>query len=987
MDFGSPQYLWFLVIVPFFVLQHYRSFSDMGRFQRGLSLFLRLALIAAMVLALADMRLVRRSDKLAVFFLLDGSRSVGEGSAAGMQEYVDTAATVADRDRDEAGMIVFGRDALVEAGLGSELKDLGPLSSDIGPDFTDLSGAIDLALASLPADAGARIVVLSDGNENLGDSLTSARVAANRGVEIDAVPFGQPTTGEVTAGRLILPRRVEEGEIFDVRAVVEAESATDAVVEVYENDRLIGTQSVHLEPGKNVFTFPRQHADGGFYSYRVQVLAAGDMEAENNTATDYTIVEGRPTVCYVSGDPNEEPYVVNALQQEGLQAVYRDIGGLPTSLVDMAPYDVILFSDVGAELLMPETMRAYQSYVRDFGGAFAMVGGVNSFGPGGYFRTPIEEVLPVSLDLSRKENMPSIGICLVVDKSGSMGMVERGGSQKVEIAKAACRLVAELLDYTDQIGVIAFDYAGQWVVPMTELRNAGDLENVIGQIGTMRAGGGTSVYAGMEPAYRALSGIDTKIRHMIVLSDGITAPGDFEGLVRLMNREDITLTTISIGSDANVDLMRNLAALGGGNHYYTNDIRSVPQIFTKETFLSSNRALVEEPFQAMRNQISPVTEGVAWDSSPQLLGYISTTIKPLATEALTTHRADPLLAHWQYGLGRSLAFTSDAKAHWAAAWLNWPGFRQMWTQSARWLVGGAVPGNLVPNIYFRSGKAYVSVDAIDPAGEMITDAVIGARVVLPDADVRELDLFQVAPGRYEASLDATRIGSYLVNIYQKDAEDHVVDQVSSGFSVSFPPEYEKSGPDVFLLSQLADTTGGQLSPPPSEVFRHTNQPISSYIDLWYYLLMLAICLLPIDIAVRRLSVTGESMQYVRERVSALVTAAIERRRLERQKPSHIEQLKSIKEQYRLVTKKEEMAQTSTDVDARIAALLDRKPSERLKFTSKLRLEAPPPSAEPGQPTKARPPAETDDGTSLGRLLKAKKRVWGDQEGKDKAKED
>ncbi len=967
MEFGTPQALWFFLILPFFVLLHYTSFSDMGKFQRGLSLFLRLILIAALILALADTRLIKRSDELAVFFLIDGSHSMGQGSTDPMIGFLHEAAGYLDDEFDKAGIISFGRDAFVEASLGSDISSVMEIQSDIRPDFTNLSGAIDLALASFPPDSGARIVVLSDGNENIGDSITSSRIATNRSVEIDVVPFGEPTTGEVMAGRLILPRRVEEGEIFDVRAVIEAESESDAIVEVYENDRLIGTQEVRLVPGKNVFTFPREHDESGFFAYRVQVRAEGDTEGANNQAVDYTIVEGQPRVCYVSGDPNERPYMVDALQQEGIQAEFRDISGLPTSLISMATYDVILFSDVGAELLSIETMNSYQSFVRDLGGGFAMIGGENSFGPGGYYETPFEEMLPVDFDLTRKEYIPSIAIVLVIDSSGSMAGMEQSGDTEIEIAKQASRLVVELLEYTDQLGVVTFDSYGQWIVPLGELH---DKDNVIRGIGSIRAGGGTSVYAGMSPAFDALKDADTKIKHMIVLSDGCTAPGDFDGLVNRMNQYEITLSTISIGSYANDMLMESLAERGGGNFYHCEDSRNLPRIFTKETFLAGNRALVEEPFVALQNQPSPITDGVDIHLSPQLLGYVSTNIKPLATEALTTHRADPLLAHWQYGLGRSLAFTSDTKARWAARWLNWPGYKQIWTQASRWLVGGTMPGNLVPNIYFRAGKAYISVDAIDLSGEMITDALIKARVVLPEGDIEELDLFQVAPGRYEASLGATQIGSYLVNIYQEDGEGNIVDQVSSGYSVSFPPEYEKSGPDTFLLSQLADVTGGQFAIDPGSVFRHTNQPISRYFDLWFYLLMVAICLLPIDIAVRRLSLTGESLELVRSKVTAYISEIRERRFRPGIDKTHIDQLKEVKEAYRLTAVKPEFVRTEKEADERIDEILSKKPVGKAKVPKFRTTEIGSGKKEPSQET-----------SSLKSLLKTKKKFWDEQDNK------
>lgn len=972
MTFDTPQALWLFLLVPFFVILHYRSFSDMGRHQRRFSLFLRLVLIAAIILALADARLIKRSDHLSVFFLIDGSHSVGEGTSAEMLDYIRQSVEFADEEKDTAGIIAFGRDAFVEAGLGTDLTEIGTIGSDIGPHFTDLSGALDLAMASFPGDSGARIVLLSDGNENLGDAVTSARIAANRGVEIDVVPLGEPTMGEVSAGRIIIPRRVEEGEAFDVRTIIESEAETLAVVEVYENDELIGSEEVLLLPGKNVLTFPREQQEGGFYEYRVNVIAVGDVEGANNISTDYTIVEGQPRVCYVSGDPMEQPFMANVLADEGIQVDFRDTSGLPTSLISMAPYDVIYFSDVGAELLMPETMRVYQSFVRDLGGGYAMVGGVNSFGPGGYFRTPIEEILPVNMDLTRKGYMPSIAICLVVDRSGSMGCMVAGGVNKLEAAKYACSLVVDLLDETDRVGVVAFDSFGQWVLPMTYLDNK---EYAQEMIGTMRVGGGTDVYAGMIQGYNALNGTEAQIKHMIVLSDGITPPADFEGLARRMDDAEITCSTVSVGPDSNVNLMQYIAEVCDGNHYLVTNMNSVPQIFTKETFLSSNRAIVEEPFYAMESQYSPVTDGIEWGTSPTLLGYVATNIKPLATEALMTGRADPLLAHWQYGLGRSLAFTSDAKAHWAAPWLSpmWAGYEQQWTQATRWLVGGTMEGNLVPNIYLSGGKAHISVDAIDIHGDMITDATIRARVVHSNAETQEINLYQIAPGRYEATVDATDIGSYLVNIFQENEEGSVVDQVSTGYSVSYPPEYEASGPNLFLLAQLTDITGGVLEMVPSSVFSHSNQPISRFLDLWYWLLMIAICILPIDIAVRRLSLTGESLAFVRQRVTDSVVGFFTARARARAEPTHIDSLKKIKERYRLDAAREGPRIASREVDSRVSEILTRQAKGKAGKVTDRAAGAKRAAKRARKVGRGQPGEET----SLERLKRAKRRVWED----------
>ena len=967
MIFGTPEALWFLILIPFFVVLHYRSFSDMGRIQRALSLSIRLVLLVALIMALADSRLSKRSDELSVIYLVDGSHSVGAGGTSGILDFIRESYGYSDDDRDSAGIIAFGGDASVESRLGEEIGELVSIESELSPEFTDIGSAIDLALASLPGDTGARLVLMSDGNQNLGDAYNPARIAANRGVEIDVVPYGESVEGEVSAEGLMIPRRVEVDEAFDVRVILDAETETDAVLDIYENEVPIASIDVHLDEGKNVFAIPRSHSSGGFNSYRVQVSADSDILGSNNRATDYTIVEGQPRVCYISGDPNEEQYVVDALLDEGIQATFTDLSGLPTSLLGMVQYDAILFSDVGAELLMPETMRAYEAYVHDLGGGFGMVGGVNSFGPGGYYQTEIEELLPVNFDLTKKEILPSMALALVVDSSGSMAGT--GVGSKIDIAKEACRLAVELLDASDQITVITFDSAGQTVVPLTNLANK---DEVIRRIGTIVAGGGTSVYAGMEPAYIELRDADAAIRHMIILSDGWTAGGDFDTLLDLMNDASITVSTIGVGMGADEYFMRYLSENGGGNYYYTDDIRTVPRIFTKETFQFSNRALVEEPFQARLVTTSPVVEGINWADSPSLLGYVTTTIKPLATEALATHKADPLLAHWQYGLGRSLAFTSDAKAHWAASWLNWSGFSQMWTQGIRWLVGTTSSGDLTPSMYFRGGRAYLAIDAIDSSGELITDAVIGARVSIPsaDIDVADLDLYQAAPGRYEASIDATEIGSYMVNFYREDENGDVIDQVMSGFSVSYPPEYETSGPDMYTLGRLADITGGVINPSADQIFRHTNQPIAKYIDLWYYLLMIVIILLPFDIAIRRLALTGESLSYVKERLASGASSILGRYRRTPEDTAHLEQLRKIKEQYRLTSTRERSIAGDEDVEKRLSDFLSKKKPDAATRSK--------PEISHTLSAETEKKEKVDDG-SLGRLLKAKKRVWDDKE--------
>ena len=179
----------------------------------------------------------------------------------------------------------------------------------------------------------------------------------------------------------------------------------------------------------------------------------------------------------------------------------------------------------------------------------------------------------------------------------------------------------------------------------------------------------------------------------------------------------------------------------------------MPQIFAKETVTASKSAINEQPFSPTVVRPTQVLSEIRLDEAPFLLGYVVTRPKPTAEVILATEAGDPLLAWWRYGLGMSVAFTSDAKSRWAAEWLSWPQFGQFWAQVARHAMRKAEAKGTVVQVDRKGRKAVVSLDAIEPSGKFLNRATTELTLVDPQLRTRKLEMAQVAPGRYQAEFD------------------------------------------------------------------------------------------------------------------------------------------------------------------------------------------------------------------------------------------
>jgi Ca-activated chloride channel homolog len=893
IQFESAGLLWLLLpLIPFLVYWFKRSYADLSAPRAALALVLRTLALALVVLAVSKPVLMLDNHERAVLFLIDVSDSVP--TAALEDAWAEIEATTSElEDGARAGLVLFARrprmvlptgnevlaltpelerklfhkrekerltqrvqelerSELSEAQkteldkLRGELDEIAAWSVELGTNETDLEAACRLARGLLPVEARRRVVIYSDGNTNRGDMLREISELGRAGISAHASLLERNEDQEVIAEELRLPAEAQVMAPFGVECSIVSNFATKAKVMIYRNKYKVEEKEIDLDVGRNLLNLDKVRLREGFHEFEVVVEAQGDTVLENNVARGVVLVAGRPKVLLIERQEREARYLEEGLAGEEIEVEVRPESGLPDNLNDLLNYNVLILSDVPADKFAPGAMDMVKSYVRDYMGGLIMIGGEQSFGLGGYYRTPIEDALPVKMPIKKNIEKPNLALTLVIDKSGSMG------GSKIELAKEAAIASAEVLKGNDRFGVVAFDSRAEWITPITDSTDAGVITSTMSRL---VAGGGTNIYPALHAAWQALLDEDAKLKHIILLSDGQTQGSGYDSLVQHIAADGITLSTVGIGDGADANLLGDMASWGGGEYYFTNDFGSIPQIFTRETMRASKSMLVEEPFVPTQTATVDALKGIDPEGLPFLLGYVATQAKDNATVALVSDYGDPVLATWSYGIGRAAAFTSDAKAHWAGDWVAWDGYGKFWGQLVRSVMSTGAHHDLQTRsrVNVDQGMAHVTIDVRDRVGAYRDDVAPEVMLVSEgDGEPLPLSVEHLGPGLFTAAFPIDRYGEfYKLMVVQKQGGT-VVDTKVLGITESYSPEFRTPLPNEDLLRLITDETGGVLSPDAATVWRFDGEPAKTPKDTWWWWLVAAACLLPLDIALRRL---------------------------------------------------------------------------------------------------------------------------------------
>jgi uncharacterized membrane protein len=867
IDFTMPELLLVGgVLLALTLLLSAAARHHLAKGRRRLSLALRTAMLSFLVLALAGFQLVAPVERLTTVFVVDLSDSIGQAGRLASVAFLREA--MEERPPgDRAAIVAFGRDALVER-LPAELDEVDRIASVPTRSATDVGAALRLAAALFPDDSQKRIVLISDGNDTTGRGQSEAALAAARGIQIETFVVGLGAAEEVIVQRVHSPATARVGEEIQVEGTISSTIAQRATVRLFANGSQIGVTQLDLVPGLNRVEFTTRAREAGFQTFRLRVEAPADTFGQNNYGDSHTIVKGPPRVLLVSGSAQAGANVRAALEAERQDVTEITPEQVPTRIEDLAGYDSVVLADVAAPRLGMQRMSLLQVYVRDLGRGLVMVGGPQSYGAGGYKNTPIEAALPVDMDVRDRDRQPDVALVVVIDKSGSMDAchcntpnrdngVQIGGIPKVDIGKEAILRAVSALTARDEFGVVSFNENAQWVIHTAPLGGVGDVEQ---QIGGIRPEGQTNIFAGLSEAVASLEKTSATRRHIVLFTDGWSSSGAYDQLLARMEAAGITLSAVGAGGGGANEFLSDLARRGNGRYYAATDPTTIPDIFLKETQQVSGQQIVEETFFPILTSSSPIMRGL--DSVPQLLGYNGSTPKSAAQTVLVSTRDDPVLAQWQYGLGRAVAWTSDAAGRWASNWVGWPGFNRFVSQMVSWTFPGEESSGLEAEFVTEGDLTRLRVRSVETDGTPRNFFDTTAGVTAPTFDMLDVRLDQVAPGVYEAPLGTLTPGAYALRIRQEKPGASALGRTVVLVAPT-PAEYRLLGTNEPLLAALRGSTGGRPLETGADAWRHDLGTTTAAIDLWPLLILLALLLWPLDVAVRRVSLTRGDLSLAR----------------------------------------------------------------------------------------------------------------------------
>nr|WP_251025798.1 VWA domain-containing protein [Bacillus sp. ISL-47] len=796
---------------------------------------LRLVIFSLLIFALIVPQVLLPVKGETVIFLADRSASIGENGEA--LAWIENSVSYKESD-DQYAVAAFGENVALEQNLGRNREAVAQFNGKVDDSQTNLEAGLQFAASLMPRDSAGRIVLLSDGNETSGNGMEIASILKNRKIEVDHVLLKSTSGEDVSISELSVPPSLYLGEEASITVEVTSNTSKKADIRLSVNHKEVLKESVRVNEGKNVYTFTHKADTAGLTVYKAEIAAAQDTFTENNSLHSVVNVKGTPKVLIVEG--TESGNIEELLDGSGLEADTVQPEKLPTVLSGYLQYQSIIFNNVPATVISENQMNLMEKAVKEFGTGFIMMGGEESFGLGGYFKTPIEKLLPVEMDIKGKKEMPSLGIVLVMDRSGSMA------GSKIELAKEAAARSVELLREEDTLGFIAFDDR-PWKILETEPLK--DKKKAIDKIRSITPGGGTEIFTSLEQAFMELEDLKLQRKHIILLTDGQSATNrDYELLIESRKEKNITLSTVALGQDADRGLLEDLAAMGSGRYYDVTDSSVIPSILSRETVMATRTYIEDNPFYP---SVQPYPEWSALfeNGVPQMNAYIAATAKPRSQVPVLSEKEDPVLAEWQYGIGRTIAFTSDFSGKWSGDWARW----EKWPLFINQLVTKTLPQyESEPyriSIEKRDGSTVLNLESANSVSLPIETSIVSETGEQIEANTR-----LIAPGKYEAILPEST-GMYFLNIKQTDQNGNVhIHQ--TGFTIPYSAEYLQKGANKEHLEELSKLTGGKGLEAEKDSFRPLKTPASTKQPISEWLILAAFLLFFTEIAIRRFGLIG-----------------------------------------------------------------------------------------------------------------------------------
>ncbi|APR83164.1 Hypothetical protein A7982_08513 [Minicystis rosea] len=830
---------------------------------------LTMAAAIAAALSAAGPAIGRPLDRMSILVAVDRSRSIDLVPNAEQRIRQELAvAELSMREDDRIGVVAFAADAATEDPPRPRSDLAAPQRVAVGRDGTDLSSALRRALAEVPPDSAARIVLLTDGVATRGDTMSAAAAAVAADIPVDVVPLEQRAVPDVRVVALRAPARADEGEAMDLRLVTSSPAPADIEVRLRRDGQLVARARASIAAGEDVLRLRETAPGAGLHRYDVEISALDpklDESPEDNSGSAFVRVRGQAAALVLEGDTGKGAFIARSLEQGAFRVDQSNATGVPADLGGLAGYDVVVLSDIRASDLSPGQIDALASYVRDLGGGLVLMGGDRSMGPGGFARTPLEEVSPVSFDLKQERRRASLAEVIGIDISGSMG-AKAGGYTKLELANEAAARSAALLGAGDMLGVEHVDTSVKWSVPLGPITDKDAVDKAIRSVGV--GGGGIFVDITLDAGYAALEKATVNLKHMLLFADGSDAERmtGCRAKVETALRRGITTSVVALGNGSDVPELELLSRLGNGRFYLIEDATRLPAVFAQETILASRSAIVEKTFRVDRGVPSSATAGIAFEEAPPLKGYVVTIPKGRASVHLRGLDGDPILATWSAGVGRAAAFTSDLKDRWGAAWTTWPGAARMIAQTARDVARKGEDGRVRLEADASGGELHVRATVVGDDGRAQSFRRLQVHVAGPDGFAREMALEATGAGAYAATLPLSRPGTYIAVARDEMTGDAVG---TTGAVLTAGEELRPTGSDLALLGRIVELTGGKKRDTLAGIFADRASRRFSYKDATSILVLLAAFGLLLAVAARRLALPDALIAFASRLGAAL----------------------------------------------------------------------------------------------------------------------
>ncbi len=992
LSFNAPLYLLLLALLPALWWYGFRRLVLLGRVRSVVVVLLRTVVMLAIILALAEMQLMRVHDKLTVIYLLDQSASIPAPQRRAMIEYVNGAIETHRRLEDRVGAIVFGREAAIEMPpIDDDVAMTLGIESPLDPEYTNLAGALKLAQATFPEDAAKRIVIVSDGNENLGDVMRQAQGVAAGGIGIDVLPIRYQTGSEVIVERLALPSDIRRGEPFQMKVVItntaENENPVAGRLQISRlaggSREVISDETTVLKPGKTVLSVPPMTIDTpNFYSYEARFIPdrpEDDAMAQNNRATAFTHVRGKGRVLLIEDFQNKGEF--DQLQQrlglQGLEVTLQGSDQLFSTPGDLMPFDAVLLANVPREHFSDDQIRMLATNTQQMGAGLVMLGGPNSFGAGGWANTEVERAMPVDFQIKNAKVVPRGALVMMMHACE----IPQGNYWQKRIAREAIKT----LGARDYCGVLFWGAKGdQWMWGKGLAPVGANRGKMLAAIDRMTPGDMPAFDPAMQMALRGFNGVpDAAVKHMIIISDGDPSYTR-RSLTGQLSKAGVTISTVAVGAHGTADsrLLATIARQANGKYYAVRNAKALPRIFQREARRVA-RPLIHRNANGFRpfvNAPHEMIDGME-QTLPPITGFVMTTKKdnPLVEVSLASPepgggKNSTILASWTYGLGKAVVFTSDAGARWTDGWLDQSMYDTLFAQIVRWSMRpGGTSGQFTVAAETVDQEVRLVVTALDKDDEFINFLTLSGSAIGPDLKSAPIEMQQTAPGRYVGRFPAGSAGSYFVALSHglKD-----VAPILTGINVPYSDEFRNRDTNDQLLGELAqmspeDGKPGRVIELPDNskltnpllavnTFRHGElAKATSSRDVWHLVILIGSCLFFFDVFFRRVQV---SFAWVGP-LAGRVRDAILRRE---PKPPVIETMDRLRSRKAAVGAQIKQlhadARFEPDVDADVSLdALDERPGH----------EAPKPTVTDEDPQEEESHTE--------RLLRAKKKVWRDKQ--------